>query len=142
MARVLEPLRRAGYDSRTADRGKEINRVRRFHVLGEEAQHAAAPSISARRDEYAEWVATTDPGVCLVDDPIQYWLLRRRQYPRLSRMAIDLFSVPAMPSEPERIFSLAGQMVTTQRGWLKADLIGAAQCISLWEKSEVIQISK
>jgi hypothetical protein len=89
-----------------------------------------APSTSAMRDEYAEWVATTDPGDCLVDDPIQYWLLRRRQYPRLSRMAIDLFSVPAMSSEPERIFSLAGQMVTAQRGRLKADLIGAAQCIS------------
>jgi len=78
----------------------------------------------------------------VVDDPIQYWLLRRRQYPRLSRMAIDLFSIPAMSLEPERIFSLAGQMVTPQRGRLKADLIGAAQCISSWEKSGVIQISK
>ena len=101
-----------------------------------------APSTSAARDEYAEWVATTDPGDCLVDNPIQYWLLRRRQYPRLSRMAIDLFSVPAMSSEPERIFSLAGQMVSAQRGRLKADLIGAAQCVSSWEKSGVIQISK
>ncbi|KAM4067806.1 transposase-like protein [Hirsutella rhossiliensis] len=101
-----------------------------------------APSPSSTRDEYAEWVASTDPGDCLVDNPIQYWLLRRRQYPRLSRMAIDLFSIPAMSSEPERIFSLAGQMVTAQRGRLKADLIGAAQCISSWEKSGVIQISK
>lgn len=99
-------------------------------------------TASLARDEYAEWVATTDPGDCLVDDPIQYWLLRRRQYPRLSRMAIDHFSVPAMSSEPERIFSLAGQMVTAQRGRLKADLIGAAQCISSWERSDVIQISK
>lgn len=101
-----------------------------------------APSVCSMRDEYAEWVASTDPGDCLVDDPIQYWLLRRRQYPRLSRMAIDLFSIPAMSSEPERIFSLAGQMVTAQRGRLKADLIGAAQCLSSWEKSGVIQISK
>ncbi|KAJ6436943.1 hypothetical protein O9K51_10479 [Purpureocillium lavendulum] len=94
-----------------------------------------APSVCSVRDEYAEWVASTDPGDCLVDDPIQYWLLRRRQYPRLSRMAIDLFSIPAMSSEPERIFSLAGQMVTAQRGRLKADLIGAAQCLSSWEKN-------
>ncbi|KAK2926590.1 HAT, C-terminal dimerization domain [Fusarium oxysporum f. sp. vasinfectum] len=101
-----------------------------------------APSPSALRDEYAEWIATSDPGDCLVDDPIQSWLLRRRQYPRLSRMAIDLFSIPAMSSEPERIFSLAGQMVTPQRGRLKADLIGTAQCISSWEESGVIQISK
>jgi hypothetical protein len=101
-----------------------------------------APLPSATRDEYVEWVATTDPGDCLVDNPIQYWLLRRRQYPRLSRMAIDVFSIPAMSTEPERIFSLAGQMVTAQRGRLQADIIGAAQCISSWEKSGVIQISK
>jgi hypothetical protein len=101
-----------------------------------------APLPSATRDEYTEWLATTDPGDCLVDNPTQYWLLRRRQYPRLSRMAIDLFSIPAMSSEPERIFSLAGQMVTAQRGRLRADIIGAAQCISSWEKSGVIQISK
>jgi len=101
-----------------------------------------APSPSAMRDEYTEWVATNDPGDCLVDNPIQYWLLRRRQYPRLSRMAIDLFSIPAMSSEPERIFSLTGQMVTPQRGRLQADIIGAAQCISSWEKSGVIQIIK
>ncbi|KAM4067724.1 transposase-like protein [Hirsutella rhossiliensis] len=84
-----------------------------------------APSPSSMRDEYAEWVGSTDPGDCLVDNPIQYWLLRRRQYPRLSRMAIDLFSIPAMSSEPERIFSLAGQMAAAQRGRLKADLIKA-----------------
>jgi hypothetical protein len=101
----------------------------------------SAPSPSPTRNEYAEWVATTDPGDCLVDNPIQYWLLRRRQYPRLSRMAMDLFSIPAMSSEPERIFSLTGQMVTPQRSRLKADIIGAAQCISSWEKNRAIQIA-
>ena len=98
-------------------------------------------SSSPTRDEYVEWVATGDQGDCLVDNPIQYWLLRRRQYPRLARMAIDLFSIPAMSSEPERIFSLTGQMVRAQRSRLKADVIGAAQCISSWEKNSVIQMA-
>jgi hypothetical protein len=101
-----------------------------------------APLPSATHDEYTAWIATADPGDCLVDNPIQYWLLRRRQYPRLSRMAIDLLSIPAMSSEPERIFSLAGYMVTAQRGRLQADIIGAAQCISSWERSGAIQIAK
>ncbi|KAJ3453198.1 hypothetical protein MRS44_018853 [Fusarium solani] len=101
-----------------------------------------APSAPPTRDEYAEWLSTSDPGDCSVDNPIQYWLLRRRQYPRLSRMAIDLFSVPAMSSEPERIFSLAGQMVTPPRRRLQADIVGAARCISSWEKSGAIEISK
>jgi hypothetical protein len=100
------------------------------------------PSASPTRDEYAEWLSISDPGDCLVDNPIQYWLLRRRQYPNLSRMAIDLFSIPAMSSEPERIFSLEGQMVTPLRRRLQADIIGAARCISSWEKSGAIQISK
>lgn len=74
------------------------------------------------------------------EDAVQYWLLRRRQYPRLSRMAINLFSVPAMSSEPERIFSLTGQIVSAQRGRLKADLIGAVQCISSWERRGIIRM--
>lgn len=102
----------------------------------------SATSASAMRDEYTEWVARTEPGDCLVDDPIQYWPLRRRQYPRLSQMAIDVFSVPAMSSEPERIFSLTGQMVSAHRGRVKADLIGAAQCISSWERSGIIQMGQ
>jgi hypothetical protein len=108
--------------------------------IREVSSHPASSSSPAR-DEYAEWVAVTDPGDKSVDDPIQYWLLRKKQYPRLSRMALDLFSIPAMSSEPERIFSLTGQMITPQRSCLLADIIGAAQCISSWEKSGVVQIA-
>ncbi|KPA35844.1 transposase [Fusarium langsethiae] len=31
-----------------------------------------APSAPPTRDEYAEWLSTSDPGDCLVDNPIQY----------------------------------------------------------------------
>lgn len=57
-------------------------------------------------------------------------------------MAIDLFLIPAMSSESEQIFSLVGQMVTPLRRRLQADIIGAARCISLWEKGGAIWISK
>ncbi|KAM5529051.1 hAT family dimerization domain protein [Fusarium oxysporum f. sp. phaseoli] len=57
-------------------------------------------------------------------------------------MAIDLFSVPMMSSEPERIFSLAWQMATPPRRRLQADIVGAARCISSWDKSGAIGISK
>lgn len=136
-----------GYDIEKAGSGRRSWLCKECHRRKATTTHmylstqpASLPSAAC--DEYAAWIATTDPGDCLVDNPIQYWLLRRRQYPRLSRMAIDLFSIPAMSSEPERIFSLAGLMVTAQRGQLRADIIGAAQCISSWEKSGAIQISK
>ncbi|KAI7771380.1 hypothetical protein LZL87_013879 [Fusarium oxysporum] len=42
-------------------------------------------------------------------------------------MAIDLFSVPAISPKPERIFSLAGQMVMPPGRRLQADIVGAAR---------------
>lgn len=48
-------------------------------------------------------------------------------------MALDLLSIPAMSSEPERIFSLAGLMVTDRRNRLHTDIIQATQCIRSWE---------
>lgn len=49
-------------------------------------------------------------------------------------MALDLFSIPAMSSEPERIFSLAGLMVIDRRNRLNSDVIQASQCIRSWEQ--------
>lgn len=81
-----------------------------------------APSPSPIRDEYAEWVATADPGDCLVDNPIQYWLLRRRQYPRLSRMAIDLFQFPRC------LLSQNGYSALQDR-WLRPKEAGSKQIL-------------
>lgn len=86
----------------------------RASPVEEDSVPLSQPATATKK--YAEWVARAEPGDCLVDDPIQYWLLRRRQYPRLSQMAIDVISVPAMSSEPGRIFSLTGQMPLLQRG--------------------------
>ena len=41
-------------------------------------------------------------------------------------MAIDLFTIPAISDEPERIFLSAGLMTTPHRGRLFARAIGEA----------------
>lgn len=61
----------------TTDLGEFMTSIRKLRTQ-------PAPSSSPTRDEYAEWVVTTDLGDCLVDNPIQYWLFRRGHYPRLS----------------------------------------------------------
>jgi len=48
-------------------------------------------------------------------------------------MAIDLFGIPAMSSEPERLFSETGDMVTLKRNRLHADIIGAGMCLKQWD---------
>ena len=47
--------------------------------------------------------------------PVKWWRDHLDEYPTLSRMALDFFSVPAMSSECERVFSLAKLILTTQR---------------------------
>jgi len=72
--------------------------------------------------------------------PITYWIAMRKRWPRLARLALDIYSIPAMSDEPERIFSLTGCMVTDRRSRLKSDIVQASQCIRSWDSNEVIQL--
>lgn len=91
------------------------------------------PTGTATRDEYEDWTERIPPDD-EIEDPLAYWTSSavRRKWPRLARMAIDVLSVVAMSSEPERIFSLAGLMVTKERNRLGSDTIQAVQCLRNW----------
>ena len=75
-------------------------------------------------------------------NPIQYWWSLQSDYPRLPRFAIDLFSIPAMSDDPERVFNTTGNMVRPNRARLKADVIGAAICLKQWDTNEAIDLSR
>ncbi|CAD0011781.1 unnamed protein product [Aureobasidium pullulans] len=53
-------------------------------------------------------------------------------------MARDLFTIPAMSDEPERVFSSCGNMVTPQRGKLTGEAIEESQCIKSWMRHGII----
>jgi hypothetical protein len=93
---------------------------------------------SSETDEYAKWCF--EGRVPDVYHPLEFWSKPRikHSYPRLSRMARDLFTIPAMSDEPERVFSSCGNMVTPQRGNLSADAIEESQCVKSWMKNGVI----
>src|ERR1700727_3171478 len=62
------------------------------------------------QDEFSKWLSLSREGRC--KDPLEYWWSQRHNYPRLSRFALlDIFGVPAMSSELERVFSVAGQLM-------------------------------
>ena len=75
-------------------------------------------------------------------DPIAYWQARLKGtlYPRLARMALDLITIPPMSSDPERIFSLTGLLLTANRARLQSDIIGASMAMGSWDKEGVINI--
>ncbi|KAG7404258.1 hypothetical protein Forpe1208_v015706 [Fusarium oxysporum f. sp. rapae] len=74
-----------------------------------------------------------------VADPVEYWVLKRFEYPRLSRMALDVMTVPAMSSECERLFSATGLMVTPLRNRLDAGTVGLIQTLRSWLRAGIIE---
>jgi len=50
-----------------------------------------------------------------VQDPIRWWKDNQGRFPRLSKLAITLLSIPGMSAECERVFSQAKLLLTSQR---------------------------
>jgi hypothetical protein len=57
--------------------------------------------------------------------PLAWWRDHRNEYPTLSNMAFDFFSVPAMSAEYERVFIQAKLIMATQRQHLNAEALEA-----------------
>ena len=71
---------------------------------------------------------------------LQWWLesAQRLAYPNLSRMAIDILSIPATSAEPERVFSGARRTIGWSRMRLGVHTIEAGECLKSWVKPGII----
>ena len=81
-------------------------------------------------DEYERYckTSTVDCGFNL----IEWWTVQQIEYPRLSRMALNLLSIPAMADECERVFSNAKILITDRRNKLTVDSIESNECLRAW----------
>jgi hypothetical protein len=66
--------------------------------------------------------------------PLGWWCdpTTRRRYPRLSRMAIAILSIPAESTEPGRTFSGARRTCSWDRLSLTCSKIEIVECIGSW----------
>ena len=85
-----------------------------------------------RRDELDEF--TSSDSIDPMINPRIWWIQHQDDFPKLSQMALDIFSVPAMSAEVERVFSSTGLMITDRRNRLKEDIIEAVECLKSWQK--------
>jgi hypothetical protein len=70
-----------------------------------------------------------------LQEPLRWWRERGEAlYPTLATMAYDLFAMPGMSSECERVFSAAKRVITDDRYSLKPDIIEADLCLKNWFK--------
>jgi hypothetical protein len=83
------------------------------------------------KDEYEVYLST--PPV-YVEDARAWWQEPTQQsmYPNLSKMALDVLSIPAMSAEPERLFSSCKITITDRRNQLGIEAIEAIECLKSW----------
>jgi hypothetical protein len=65
-------------------------------------------------------------------DVIRYWIALASKYPNLSRLAIDILTIPASSCECERLFSELGDLLEPRRRKIGAKLLAALQLIRSW----------
>ena len=65
-------------------------------------------------------------------------LIHQTDYPILARMAFDIFSIPAMSSEVERVFSAAKKLITDERNCLGAEAVEACETQRHWLKALLV----
>jgi len=53
-------------------------------------------------------------------------------------MALDIFSIPAMSADPERLISSSQQVVKDTRNRLKNDALEALECLKSWAKEGIL----
>jgi hypothetical protein len=73
-----------------------------------------------------------------VDSAIEWWCQEAQQqrWPRLSQLAISVFSIPAMSDEPERVFSGARRTISWERSRLGPKMIEILECSKHYYKSQ------
>ena len=53
-------------------------------------------------------------------------------------MALDIFSIPAMSADPERLFSSSKQVLKDTRNRLKSDALEALEYLKSWAKEGIL----
>jgi hypothetical protein len=96
---------------------------------------------SARRadntDEYFRYIREPPvPQDHIKHGACSWWLKERQQrlYPNLSKMALDILTIPAMSAAPERLFSSANITISDRRNRLHGDTTEAIECLKSWRK--------
>jgi hypothetical protein len=72
-----------------------------------------------------------------IDQGLYSWWLEERQqrlYPNLSKMALDILTIPAMLAAPERLFSSANITISDRCNRLHGDTTDAIECLKSWRK--------
>ncbi|KAG6999884.1 hypothetical protein FOFC_03350 [Fusarium oxysporum] len=77
------------------------------------------------------------PAIKIDCKPLDLWcrIEQRRQFPRLSRMAIDILSISPQSAEPERTFSGARRTASWDRLSMTCERLQEVECLGNWMRN-------
>jgi hypothetical protein len=74
------------------------------------------------------------------ESPVEYWVKRRKMWPQLSTMALDVYSVPVSAHAPELVFDRASKVWPAEQQHLDDDTRACLMCLRVWQSSGIFEI--
>ena len=128
--RPLRPGARPGSDqSKTVD-------LDEFDILAQGLDNFPRPQSKDELEEYS-----SEPAITISTSALAWWLdsQQRQRWPKLSQLAINILSIPAMSAETERVFSGARRTISWERTRLSVNTIEMVECLKHWKRSGLIE---
>jgi hypothetical protein len=136
---IIEQLwRRYKYDELSDDRPAPSKRASTQVDEWSDDDEDLRASVDQLAQYYAE--PPHDKSLPVNESPISYWIDKRTVWPQLAAMALDIYSVPAMSDEPERIFSQSGHLLSPRRRRLTSKSMQQLMCMKSWLKQGVAHL--
>jgi len=90
-------------------------------------------SKCSNQDEFERFV-NAEPVSIGSSSTLAWWLQESQQtsFPSLSKLAINVFSIPSMSTEPERVFSGARITISWDRTQLGSKMVEYSECLKSW----------
>jgi hypothetical protein len=68
---------------------------------------------------------------------VEWWCHKKAIWPQLSKMALDILSIPSMSADAERLFSSGKMVLRDSRSRLSSMV--ALECLKSWEREGIVQ---
>jgi hAT family C-terminal dimerisation region len=130
----LNPLIPTSYDA-----AKDKPQEKELDVFDQIAQNLKKYTQPASQDEFQDY-CNGEPYDIGKMTALEWWCLdqQRKCWPRLSYMALDILSIPAMSDELERVFLGACCTVSWDRAQISAETLEKRECLKHWKRNGIL----
>jgi hypothetical protein len=130
---AIMPFLYEGQNPREPEKLEELDAYDRIRL---DRLHVSRPVSGDEFEDY-NLMDSCDPGK---QGALAWWYqdIQRQRWPRLSLMAIDILTIPAMSDEPERVFSGGRRTVSWDRGQMLPETLEQRECLKHWKRSGLI----